>query len=157
MLTRKQKIEKVGESKRLLEKNKSLVFVDFAGVSVKDMERLRRGLKVLKAELKVIKKRLLRIAMRDKGVDFDPEQFELQLGTVFSPSEIFEIAGPVYKSGVNILGGYDLEKKDFLDAARMKFLGQLPSKEVLLGQLVGMIAAPIKMFLSVLDQKSKKV
>src|SRR3989344_919557 len=157
MLTRKQKSQKRSENKKLMDENRSLVFIDFNGKSVGEMEGLRRKLGELGAKLKVIKKKLLRIAFSEKKIEFDPEQFETQLGTIFAPSEMHEIAGPVYKSGLKMIGGYDLQAKSVLDEKQMKVLGQLPSKEVLLGQLVGMLAAPIRMFLYVLDQKSKQM
>ena len=43
-----------------------------------------------------------------------------------------------------------------IDAAQVVFIGNLPPREVLLAQLLGMIAAPIRSFLYVLDQKSKQ-
>lgn len=155
MLTKGQKIEKVNESKKLLDGSRSVIFVDFTGKSVKEMEGLRRGLTSLGAKLKVIKKRLLRIALYDKKIEINPAQFESQVGTVFSPKVIQEMAGPVYKSGIKIIGGYDLEENTFWDTDKMKMVGQLPPREILLGQLLGMLQAPIRMFLYVLDQKSK--
>lgn len=140
-----------------MDESRSLIFIDFTGKSVGEMENLRRKLGEIGAKLKVIKKKLLRIAFSEKKIEFDPEQFETQLGTIFAPSEIHEIAGPVYKSGLKMIGGYDLEAKSALDEKQMKVLGQLPSREVLLGQLVGMIAAPIRMFLHVLSEKNKMV
>ncbi len=157
MLTKQQKAKQIDEGEKLLDKSQSLIFVDFTGTSVENMKKARRGLKGLGAKLKVIKKKLLRVAFEKKKIDFNPEQFESQLGTVFSENEITGIAAPVYKSGLTILGGYDLSAKTFLDAARVKFIGQLPSREVLLGQLVGMLAAPIRMFMHGLDEKSRKV
>lgn len=157
MLTRKQKIEKVAESRKLLDQSRSVIFVDFSGKSVKEMEGLRKGLAELGAKLKIIKKKLLRIVFTDKSIDFNPEQFESQVGTIFAPKAIYEIAGQVYKSGVKMIGGYDLEEKAVWDEGQMKMLGQLPSREVLLGQLVGMLTAPVRMFLYVLSEKSKMV
>ncbi len=100
MLTKQQKIKQIEAGEKLLEKNKSLVFVDFSGVSVEDMNNLRRNLKQLGSQLKVIKKKLLRIILQNKKIDFDPEQFEVQLGTIFSEKDIkdiSEIANPLYK------------------------------------------------------------
>lgn len=48
-----------------------------------------------------------------------------------------------------------MSAKNFLDAERVKFIGQLPSREILLGQLVGMLVAPIKMFMYVLNEKGR--
>ncbi|MEE8131581.1 MAG: 50S ribosomal protein L10 [Candidatus Paceibacterota bacterium] len=156
MLTKKQKAEQVEEGQKLLKENKSLIFVDFSGKGVGDISALRRTLRELGAKFKVIKKRLMRVIFEKQGIDFNPEQFESQLGTVFTDKNISEIAGPVYKSDIKILGGYDLSEKNFIDAEKVNFIGKLPSREILLGQLVGMLSAPIKMFMRVLSEKSKR-
>ncbi|TRZ65043.1 MAG: 50S ribosomal protein L10 [Spirochaetia bacterium] len=164
MLNRTQKGERLKQGEELLEKNKSLIFVDFTGIGVEDMKSLRRALKTVEAKIKIIKKKLLRIAFEKKKIDFNPEQFDSQLGVVFSEKEISDVAGPVYKffkgvekKGFKILGAYNLSEKNFFDAATTLKIGQLPSREVLLGQFVGMLAMPIKMFMNVLEQKSKLV
>lgn len=156
MLTKKQKTEQIEKGQELLKESRSLIFVDFSGKSVEEISVLRRALREAGAKLKVIKKRLMRIVFEKQGIDFNPEQFESQLGTIFAPNEIFEIASPIYKSKIQILGGYDLSEKNFIDAEKVEFIGKLPSREILLGQLVGMLSAPIKMFMHVLDQKSKQ-
>ena len=156
MLTKQQKIESVGEAEKILEQNKTLIFVDFSGTKVEDLRKLKRTLKEFGSQFKVIKKKLFRIAFQNKKIDFNPEQFDSQVGAVFSDRDISEVSGPVYKSNILILGAYDLSVNNFFDAETVKKIGQLPSREVLLGQLVGMLAAPIKMFLYVLDQKSKQ-
>lgn len=140
-----------------MEENKSLIFIDFSGKGVGDLSALRKSLREIGAKLKVVKKRLMRVIFEKQGIDFNPERFESQLGTIFAPKEIFEIAGAVYKSKIEILGGYDLYAKKFIDAEKVKFIGNLPSREILLGQLVGMIASPLKMFMFMLNEKSKMV
>lgn len=163
MLTKQQKIESVGEAEEILDQNKNLVFVDFSGTKVEDLRKLKRSLMEFGAQLKVIKKKLLRIAFQNKKIDFNPEQFESQTGVIFTSKDISEVAGPIYKffkevekKGFKILGSYDLFEKKFSDVETVKKIGQLPSREVLLAQLVGMISSPIKMFMRVLDQKSKQ-
>lgn len=164
MLTKEQKSKYIEEGKKLLQENKTVVFADFTGLTVGETTQLRRILKDLGGKMKVIKKKLMRIAFERKGIDFNPEQFESQAAMIFSPADISELAGPVYKfgkdkekRGFKLLGAYDLSVKNFFDAETVKRIGQLPSREILLGQLVGMLAAPIKMFMYVLNEKSKKV
>jgi len=174
MKTKKQKQTAIEEGKKLLEGNRNLVFVDFTGASVEDLKSLRKTLKEIGAKLKVVKKKLMRVLFEKEGIDFNPEQFESQLATIFADKDISEIAGPVYKffegikkkgfsakggsaAGGKILGAYDLPAKSFLDGETVTKIGKLPSREVLLGQLVGMLASPIRMFLYVLNEKSKMV
>ena len=163
MLTKQQKIKSVGEAEKILDQNKILVFVDFSGTKVEDLRKLKRTLREFGAQLKVIKKKLFRIAFQNKKIDFDPEQFDSQVGAVFADKDISEVAGPVYKffkevekKGFKILGAYDLSVNNFFDAETVKKIGQLPSREILLAQLVGMLSAPMRMFLYVLDQKSTR-
>ncbi|MDP3014997.1 MAG: 50S ribosomal protein L10 [bacterium] len=164
MLTKQQKIESVGEAEKILDQNKTLVFVDFSGTKVEDLRKLKRTLKEFGSQLKIIKKKLLRIAFQNKKIDFNPEQFDFQLGAVFSDRDISEVSGPVYKffkevekKGFKILGAYDLSEKNFLDAETVKKIGQLPSREILLAQLIGAIASPIRMLMYMLQERGKKV
>ncbi len=116
MLTKQQKAKQMEEGEKLLEKSHGLIFIDFTGISVEKLRKLRRSLKELGAKLKVVKKKLLRIVFQNKKIDFNPEQFDSQVGTIFIENDITEIAGPVYKSNISILGAYDLLAKNFLDA-----------------------------------------
>lgn len=163
MLTKQQKSQQIEESKKVLRESRILAFIDFSGTTVEDMKKLRRSLRSVGAKLKVFKKRLLRIALKDSGFDFNPKQFDSQVGTVFASKDISEIAGLIYKfskeiknKDFKILGGYDLAEKNFFDSATVQRIGKLPSREVLLGQLVGMLVAPMRMFLYVLSEKSKR-
>lgn len=165
MLTKQQKTEQIKKISELLKNNRLLIFTDFSGVSVEDLKKLRVSLAAgAGAKLKVFKKRLLGITLKEGGFDFDPNQFDSQLATVFSDKDISEVAALVYKffkevekKGFKILGAYDLAAKNFVDAETVKMIGKLPPREVLLAQVVGMLAAPIRMFLYVLDQKTKMV
>jgi large subunit ribosomal protein L10 len=163
MLTKQQKSKQIEESQKLLDENRLVFFADFSGTSVEDLKQLRKIMRELGAKVKVIKKKLLRAAFEKKGADFNPEQFESQAAAIFAPKDISEIAPPIYKfskekekKGFKILGAYDLSEKNFLDAETVKRIGRLPSREVLLAQLVGMLSMPIKMFMYVLNEKGRK-
>ena len=164
MLTKKQKLEKIKESEKLLKENALVIFTDFTGASVGDLKILRKSISSVEGKFKVFKKRLLNIAFKESGIDFDVGQFDLQLGTFFSNKDIHESASIVYKffksvekKGFKILGAYDIKNKNFFDAETVKRIGQLPSREILLSQLVGMLASPLRMFLHVLNEKNKMV
>ena len=107
---------------------------------------------------------------KEQGIDVDVKGLGSQVGTIFSESDIEKSSAPVYKffygiggdtkagrteSVKKIVGAYDLKKKNFIEAKDVVFIGQLPPREVLLGQLFGMIAAPISSLLYILKEKSK--
>jgi large subunit ribosomal protein L10 len=171
MKTKAQKQEELKKGKELLEKAKILVFTDFTKVKAEDLRRMRRELKKAGANFLVIKKRLLGLLLKEHGVNFDTKQFKLSIGTVFSGRDLEKISGPLYKffsvlevpEGMekdlwlkHILGGYDLENNNLIDAAQIIAIGKLPPREVLLGQLLGVLAAPLRSLMYLLDQKAKR-
>ena len=164
MLTKQQKSKQIEEGEKLLEKSKGLIFVDFTGAAAEDLKILRKTVRGLGAEMKVIKKKLMRIIFEKEKIDFNPEQFESQMAVIFSDKDASDMAAPVYKfyklmekKGFKILGAYDLSVKNFVEAETMIKIGKLPSREILLGQLVGVLAAPLRMLAYVLNEKSKMV
>jgi large subunit ribosomal protein L10 len=158
MLTKEQKKRVIENETADLKNSRSVVFIDFTGVKAGELNSFRKTIREAGGELKVIKKKLLRVAFGEAGLDFDPETFDSQVGTIFSGEEIFTIAGPAYKfASAKILGGYDTEGKRFVPAEEVTMLGKLPSREVLLGQLVGMISYPIKSLMFVLKERASKI
>ena len=158
MLTKEQKKKVITNEISSLKNSKSVVFIDFTKVKAGDLSSFRKTIREAGGELRVIKKKLLRVAMSQAGIDFNPEIFESQVGTIFSNNEIFAMAGPTHKFSVaKILGGYDIDGKRFLPAEEVIMLGKLPSKEVLLSQLVGMLASPIRSLMFVLKERASKI
>ena len=164
MKNRDQKKAIIAETQDLIKNNRNMIFVNFTGTGVEDIKELKKALKPLGSKVKVVNKKLLRVSLEKSGVDFNPEQYETQLATVFSTADISDVAGPVYKffkskekKGFDIYGAYDLEAKVAMDATMTKAIGQLPSREVLLSQVVGVLQAPISMFLYILTERGKMV
>lgn len=162
MKTKKQKEEQIKRGSDDLKKNQTIIVTDFTGLGVNNMNSLRKNLRTIEASMSVIKKRLLKIIIEKEGMEFDAKQFEGQAGVIFSPKDIVESSGLVYefskqhRDKFNILGGYEISEKKFLSGDEIRTLGQLPSREVLLTQLVGMLASPIRSFLFVLNEKAKQ-
>ncbi len=165
MKTRQQKVKEIEQGEELLKQSRSLVFVDFTSASVEDLKTLRKIIREAGTKLKVIKKKLMRIIFERNLIDFNPEQFESQTGIIFTNKDVSEIATQIYKfykekeagkKGFKILGGYDLAVKNFIDSETMIKIGKLPPREVLLSRLVGVLVAPLRMFLYVLNEKGRK-
>jgi large subunit ribosomal protein L10 len=171
MKTKSQKTEELAHAKTLLDKSQALIFTDFTKVTAENMRRFRRELEKAGAHFLVIKKRLLGILLKERGIAADLKQFKVSVGTIFSEGGIDKVAGPAFnffsKLEVpeggdkqmwvkHILSGQDLAKAAPLDAAQVVYIGKLPPREVLLAQLLGTMAGPIRSFLYLLDQKSKQ-
>jgi len=161
--TKTQKINQVKSGAEELKRNQTVIITDFTGLTANEMNALRRVVRSLGGVFQVIKKRLLKIVLEKESLKFDPKQFPGQMGVVFSPKDMAETAASVYnfakqkKDFLKILGGFEVKDKKFIGGTDVKMIGQLPSREVLLGQFVQMLTMPIRKFLFVLDQKSKQM
>jgi large subunit ribosomal protein L10 len=169
MKTKSQKQEELDKGRELLEKSQAVLLIDFGKVKTADLRNLRRELKKSGNPLFVIKKRLLGLIFKEKNLELPVGGVKAPMGAVFA-SNLEEAAGSVYRffkglekdkkveaAGAKMVGGYDLMKKEFIPAEQAVFIGQLPPREALLAQLLGMLAAPIRSFLYVLSEKSKQV
>lgn len=170
MKTRAQKETELANARELFDKSQALIFADFTKITAEKLRTLRIELKKSGANFLVIKKRILGILLREKGIDVDLKRFKTSVGTIFSEADSEHIAGPAFKffSGMEvaegeakdvwikkILAGYDIKGSAAMDAEQIIYIGKLPPREVVLTQLLGMLAAPIRSFLYVLSEKSK--
>jgi large subunit ribosomal protein L10 len=172
MKTKQQKQEELAEAKQLLQKSNGLIFADFTKVTAEDLRKFRREVAKQGGQFLVIKKRLLGLLLKEKGIDVDLKSYKVSIGTIFAANGVEGSAGPAFKffKGLelpegapkdawtkHLIGGYDLTAMTAMNGAEVAYIGNLPPREVLLAQLLGMIAAPIRSFLYVLDQKAKQV
>jgi large subunit ribosomal protein L10 len=170
MKTRAQKEIELANARALFEKSEVLIFADFTKITAENLRKLRIELKKSGANFLVIKKRILGILLKEKGIDVDLKQFKTSVGTIFSEVDSEHIAGPAFKffSGMEvpegeakdvwikkILAGYNITAGTAMTAEDVVYIGKLPPREVVLAQLLGMLAAPIRSFLYILDEKSK--
>ncbi len=158
MKTKAQKATTIKGLGEHIEKQHSILFVDYKGLKVKELLLLRKQLKELGAKLQVAKKTLLKKALQEKGIDMDLKGMEGQVAAIFSFQDAFSPIKSVaafarITENVKILGGY-IEGL-VRDALSMKEIASLPSKQELLGRLVGNIAAPMSGFLNVMQGNIK--
>lgn len=154
-LTREQKSNILNDLTDKFNRAKAAILVDFNKLSVSKAMELRRNLKSINAEYKVAKKTLVSRVLRfGKFEDADLDGFKTQVGIVFSYSDPVVAAQSVWKfskvnSALKILGGFlglDWQVKDNIVA-----LAKLPSREILLGQIVRTIASPLSGLVTVLS------
>lgn len=153
MQTRQQKKEIVKEIAEKLRNSKAVVFSDFKGLMVKDMAALRKELRASGVELKVLKKTLINVALKDAGIEMDARKIEGQIALAVSSLDEVAAAKIIAKAAkanenLKIVGGI-LGVKE-LSAEEVNALAKLPSKEELLGKLVGTLNAPVSGFVNVL-------
>lgn len=153
-MDRKTKEQIVSELQKKLKEAKMGVLTSFSGMNVEKMEALRNELRKSNAEWKVVKNTLLRIA--SDGTDFSimadhfkwPVAIALSYQDPVAPTKVlveFAKKNPELEIKVGVLDQKLLTKND------LNVLAELPSREVLLGKLVSVMAAVPTSFVTVLS------
>lgn len=151
--TRKQKETVVQNLAEKLKRMRSIVFANYEGLTVKEVEELRRELAKADVTYTVVKKTLLARAMKEAGQTIDPRSITGNFGTAIAfedevaPARIMATFAKQHEA-LHLVAGV-LENK-LLDAPAVLALAKLPSKQELLGRAVGSIAAPLSGFVNVL-------
>jgi len=153
-LTKEQKIKVVDELAKHLQDAKSVVFSAYQGLSVKNMEALRKLLRKEGGAYHVARKTLIKIAARKAGLPEIPE--ELLPGAVgiavgfedeIAPAKVVHTFGKQHEM-VKLLGGV-MEGK-VVSLKDIQQLATLPGKDELRAKLVYVLNSPIAGFHGVL-------
>jgi large subunit ribosomal protein L10 len=157
-LTKTQKEKIIKDLKDKISKQKAMIFIDFTGLKVKDLFNLRKKLKTADSELKVAKKTLMGIALKEAKLKIDTKKMAGEIALVFGFKDEISSSKVLYQfsrenPNLKILGGF-FENK-FKEAEDIITLAQLPSREELLARLVGSIQAPITNFFYILQANIK--
>ncbi|MEK7664103.1 MAG: 50S ribosomal protein L10 [Patescibacteria group bacterium] len=161
-LTKEKKQSNLKDLKESISKQKSVIFADFSKVASKNLFDLRKKLKEAGCILKIGKKTLIRIAFGQSGISFwnnIKKSVPGQLALVFGIEDEIapaRISNQFAKTNENfkILGG--IFEKRFIDRERVLELANIPTRNELLGRLVGSLQSSITSFVRVLDKISKK-
>ena len=145
----------VSEIKELLEGAETAVVVDYRGITVAQDTELRKKLREAGISYKVYKNTMIRFAA--KGTDFDalgpvlegPTAIAVSKTDATAPARIlaeFAKKAPALEIKGGVVEGV------FYDAKAMEKISNIPSREILLGKLLGSIQSPITNFARVLKQ-----
>lgn len=153
-LTKAKKIERVADLKAALEGAPVVVATDFTGLATSQITALRRKLRLFAGRYAVAKKTLLRRALAGLGLEgAQLEDHGGQMGLAIGRNEEAEFAHALVEfrkeaEQLTLLGGY--LGGSWVSADQIILLAKLPSRTILLGQVVGTIAAPLTGFVRVL-------
>jgi large subunit ribosomal protein L10 len=151
------KVEKektVNELKEKFSVTKSVFLTDFRGLNVEEMSKLRRELKKGRAEYRVTKNTLIRMAAQQSGLEKIADYLKGPTGLVFSyqdpvtPAKVlYEIHQKTEKPKIKAIW---MEGRLF-GGNYLKRLATLPPKEVILAQILGSLNAPLANFVGTLQ------
>ncbi len=132
---------------------KSSTFTTYSGLSVGELQELRRKLRADGARLIVAKKTLIQLAAKEAGLPEIPaDTMAGPIAVAFAHEDELAAAQALHSFGkdheqVTLTGG--ILESEHLDKAAINQLAVLPSKQALLGQLVSVLVGPLRGFVGV--------
>ena len=157
-LNRSEKEAVIGEVTALAAKSQTLVMAEYRGITVADMTKLRSEARGNGVTLSVLKNTLARRAVAGSSFESAAEQMTGPLIYGFSEDAVAaaKVVADFAKTNDKLVirgGVYDGKA---LDANGVKQLASIPTKEVLLSQLCGLLMSPVSRTARVLAALAEK-
>jgi large subunit ribosomal protein L10 len=150
---RPEKVAVVDEVRQQFEQSNAAILTEYRGLKVKDLAGLRRSLRSNGGEYKIYKNTLVRLAAKQSGLGALEEMLVGPTGITFIEGDAAAVAkvlrdysrtNPLLLIKGGVLG------EMIIGPQETTALAELPSREVLLAQLAGAIAAPMQQFAALL-------
>jgi len=145
-MPRPEKVQAVAEIKNRLDEAQAVFLAEYAGLSVKEQQVLRRELRANEAEFKVVKMTLARRAAAELDIDSLDELLLGPTGLAFADGDPVGAARALrdFAKGHEVFlvkGG--LLGREFLSAERVGQLADMEPRDVLLAKIAGAFQAPL--------------
>jgi large subunit ribosomal protein L10 len=142
---RPEKASIVSELSEALKRSPFVLVTDYRGMKVADFGELRNRLAPARAEVHVVKNNFLKLAMADSGFPEAGDQFAGQTAVVTGEADvapvakIFKTFATEFKLAALRVGFVD---RAVLSTAELETLAELPTREILQAQLLGLLLSP---------------
>src|SRR5262245_22994245 len=145
-MNREEKSATIQEIAAQIEASEAIFAVDYRGISVSQAAELRSKLREADASFRIVKNRLTKIAADQAGEERLAELLKGPTALTFVRGDTAQAAKAIttFNKEHEVLtykGGF--MEATLLDDAAFKSIAKLPAREVLNGQLAGVVASPI--------------
>jgi len=148
-----EKVTAVEDLKSRLGGVKAVVLTEYRGLTVQQLSDLRKQLRAVSAQYKVVKNRLARLAVASSELEALSAHLKGPTGVIFSKEDPVAVAKAVHAfarihQALAIKAGYI--EGQVLPPTELKALADLPSREALRAQLVGAIQGGLARLIGIL-------
>src|SRR3989441_3080032 len=145
-MNREQKAAVIAEIAAQIEGAQAILAIDYRGISVPQVAELRAGLRQADATFRVVKNSLTERAADESGAELLKPLLSGPTALAFVQGDVATAAKAIadYGRATQLLpfkGG--LMDGAALDVEQIRSLSRLPSRDLLYGQLVGVVASPV--------------
>lgn len=148
-ISRDKKQSLVAELNDLLSSSKGIAFAQYSGISVTELQQLRKSAREAGVVIKVVKNRLVRIAMSQTDAFKTTNNDSLEGQLVYAFSDQDEVASAQVLNNfakdnplLQLAGGFSSDGLA-LNADEAKALATLPSKNQLIAEVVAQLLSPV--------------
>lgn len=149
----------VEEIRVKFEKAQSVVVVDYRGLKVEEVNELRKNFRTAGIDYKIYKNNLVKLAV--KGTQFEsltndltgPNAIAFGYDDPITPAKIVADFAKTHK---NLEFKSGVVEGNHCDAAGIKQIAEIPSKEVLIAKLLGSFKAPLSNFVYLLSNVAEQ-
>jgi large subunit ribosomal protein L10 len=152
---RPEKASIVSELSEKLKRSSFVLVTDYRRMKVGDFSELRNRLAPISAEVHVVKNNFLKRAMTDSGFPDAAEELTGQTAVVTGENDVAPVA-KIFKTFAAEFKIATLKvgfvERAILSAAELEKLAELPAREVLQAQLLGLLLSPATRFVRLLNE-----
>ncbi|HUY22749.1 MAG TPA: 50S ribosomal protein L10 [Acidimicrobiales bacterium] len=151
---RAEKVAVVTEVRERLDAADAAILTEYRGLSVAQLADLRRALRVVGGDYKVYKNTLVKLAIAGGSHESLAPLLEGPTAIAFVSGEVSAVAKALRdyaRTSPNLVIKGGLYGEGYLSAQDLTVLADLPSREQLLAQIAGAIAAPLQQLAGLLQ------
>lgn len=153
-ITRERKQELVESYVESLNASQAVMLTNYRGVTVQQIQKLRRQVREEGVGVQVVKNSLLKLALQEAGMPVPEQLLEGPTAIVYLGEDV-AAASKAFLDATKDLEAFSVKgailEGQVLDAEAAKKLRDLPTRAVVLAQLLGVIQAPASELLRVLE------
>ena len=152
--TLQAKTENIDEIKEKIQRAQSVVLVDYRGLNVEQLTELRSKYREAGVDYKVYKNTMMRFAFKDSGLEEFNQYLKGPSAVAFGyddPVNAAKITSEFVKANEKLEIKAGIVDGKVIDAVGVNNLAKLPSREVLIAQVLGGFNSPIQGFTNVLQ------
>jgi large subunit ribosomal protein L10 len=155
-----EKVETVEEFKSRLDGVKTVLVTEYRGLTVQQLSDLRKQLRGVSAQYKIVKNRLAKLAMTDSSLSQLGPHLKGPTGMVISKEDPVVVAKALHtfartNQALAIKAGF--VEGQVLPASELKALSELPTKEAIRAQIIGAIEGPLAQLVGLLNAAPREL
>jgi large subunit ribosomal protein L10 len=154
------KVETVENLKSRLQGVKTVMLAEYRGLTVQQLSDLRKQLKAVSAEYKIVKNRLARLAITGSELQGLGVDLKGPTGLILGKGDPVSVAKAVHtfaRTNQALVVKAGVVDGQVLPADGLKALADLPSREALRAQLVGALSGPLAQLVGLLQAPQREL